>query len=143
MAPLVWLSLWDVVLQATASLVDSWSLVGPSVLRSFLKCICCRRSTIFKRYTGVTLFLVDGLQQIHFKKNLRTLRAMPCRRWRWPEGEPGVPPPSSETWKDLLLLLLWVVGEPSGPHWRAGLGVAVPDCGPGRGVEVLASTAGE
>ena len=47
-----------------------------------------------------------------------------------PEGEAGVLPPGSETCWQELLLLLWVVGEPPGPGWRAG---------PGRGVAVLTS----
>ena len=42
----------------------------------------------------------------------------------------GVLPP-------LLVLLLWEVGEPPGPHWRAGPGVEVLDSGPDRGVVVL------
>lgn len=99
------------------------------------------------------LLLVDGLQCIHFKKNLKTLLATPCRPWLGPEGEAAVSLSGCPTWKQfslvvpsgalspllvlLLLLLLWVVGEPSGSHWRAGLGVAVLDSGPDRGVAVL------
>ena len=68
--------------------IPSQSTCGPRVLEFLLKCVCCGPPTIFTRYTGVTLlFLVDGQQQKHFKKNLRTLLATPC--WPWRRGAGG------------------------------------------------------
>ena len=65
-------------------------------------------------------------------------------------GEAGVPLLGCPAWRQfslrvpsgappllLVLLLLWVVGEPPGPCWRAGLGVGVLDSRPGRGMVVL------
>lgn len=96
--------------------------------------------------------LVDRLQHINLKKNLKTLLV---------EHLPALAEARGRGWGSIIKLpsldtvfingsflrfttaaaaaASVVVEKPPRPHWRAGLGVVVLDSGPGRGMVVLVS----
>lgn len=83
---------------------------------------------------GSTLFhlpcrFLDSLKQSFLRIKPKNLLATPWQPWLVPSGVPLL----------LLLVLLWVEGESPGPHWRAGLGVAILDAGLGGGEAVFDS----